>query len=156
MSHRASPRPSRTSEVKRTVRGSVFGETLLRIIEIDGFHVEMTPQGTVLVIFNDDRPGVIGAVGTILGNHGINIGTMGVGQKLELQKAVLAVSLDKEPDAATIDGTQETRLRQRALRLHARLIVLSFLHTMESRPVAPPATGRGVFAQTECARWLRV
>jgi D-3-phosphoglycerate dehydrogenase len=91
-----------TSEVKRTVRGSVFGETLLRIIEIDGFHVEMTPQGTVLVIFNDDRPGVIGAVGTILGNHGINIGTMGVGQKLELQKAVLAVSLDKEPDEATI------------------------------------------------------
>jgi D-3-phosphoglycerate dehydrogenase len=92
-----------TSEVTRTVRGSVFGETLLRIMEIDGFHSEMTPQGTVLVIFNDDKPGVIGRVGTILGNHGINIGTMGVGQKLELQKAVLAVSLDKEPDAATID-----------------------------------------------------
>ena len=63
----------------------------------------MTPQGTVLVIFNDDKPGVIGSVGTILGNHGINIGTMGVGQKLELHKAVLAVSLDKEPDAATIE-----------------------------------------------------
>ncbi len=92
-----------TSQVKRTVRGSVFGETLKRIIEIDGFHVEMTPQGTVLVIFNDDRPGVIGAVGTVLGKHSINIGTMGVGQKLELQKAVLAVSLDKEPDAATIE-----------------------------------------------------
>jgi D-3-phosphoglycerate dehydrogenase len=72
-------------------------------MEIDGFHSEMTPQGTVLVIFNDDKPGVIGRVGTVLGNHGINIGTMGVGQKLELQKAVLAVSLDKEPDAATID-----------------------------------------------------
>jgi D-3-phosphoglycerate dehydrogenase len=92
-----------TSQGKRTVTGSVFGETLLRIIEIDGFRVEMTPQGTVLVIFNDDRPGVIGAVGTILGNHGINIGTMGVGQKLEQRKAVLAVSLDKEPDAATIE-----------------------------------------------------
>ncbi len=92
-----------TTEVKRTVRGSVFGETLLRIIEIDGFHIEMTPQGTALVIFNDDRPGVIGAVGTVLGKHGINIGTMGVGQKLELQKAVLAVSLDKAPDAATIE-----------------------------------------------------
>ena len=96
-----------TSETKRTVRGSVFGETLLRIIEIDGFHVEMTPQGTVLVIFNDDRPGVIGAVGTLLGKHGINIGTMGVGQKLELQKAVLAVSLDKEPDIATIEDLRK-------------------------------------------------
>jgi len=92
-----------TSEVTRTVRGSIFGETLLRIMEIDGFQSEMTPQGTVLVIFNDDKPGVIGRVGMILGDHGINIGTMGVGQKLELQKAVLAVSLDKEPDAATID-----------------------------------------------------
>jgi D-3-phosphoglycerate dehydrogenase len=91
-----------TSELTRTVRGSVFGETLLRIIEIDGFHIEMTPQGPVLVIFNDDKPGVIGSVGTILGKHGINIGTMGVGQKLEQQKAILAVSLDKEPDAATV------------------------------------------------------
>lgn len=92
-----------TSEVKRTVRGSIFGETLLRIIEVDDFHVEMTPQGTVLVIFNDDRPGVIGSVGTVLGNHGINIGTMGVGQKPDIQKAILAVSLDKEPDAATVE-----------------------------------------------------
>jgi len=92
-----------TSETTRMVRGSVFGETLLRIIEIDGFHIEMTPQGPVLVIFNDDKPGVIGSVGTILGKHGINIGTMGVGQKLEQQKAILAVSLDKEPDAATIE-----------------------------------------------------
>jgi D-3-phosphoglycerate dehydrogenase len=92
-----------TSKGKRSVRGSVFGETLLRIIDVDGFHIEMTPQGPVLVIFNDDKPGVIGAVGTILGKHSINIGTMGVGQKLEQQKAVLAVSLDKEPDAETVE-----------------------------------------------------
>jgi D-3-phosphoglycerate dehydrogenase len=92
-----------TSKGRRSVRGSVFGETLLRIIDVDGFHIEMTPQGPVLVIFNDDKPGVIGAVGTILGKHRINIGTMGVGQKLEQQKAVLAVSLDKEPDAETVE-----------------------------------------------------
>jgi D-3-phosphoglycerate dehydrogenase len=92
-----------TSKGTRSVRGSVFGETLLRIIDIDGFHIEMTPQGPVLVIFNDDKPGVIGAVGTILGKHRINIGTMGVGQKLEQQKAVLAVSLDKEPDVDTVE-----------------------------------------------------
>jgi D-3-phosphoglycerate dehydrogenase / 2-oxoglutarate reductase len=58
----------------------------------------MTPQGSVLVIFNDDKPGVIGSVGNIIGKHGINIGTMGVGQKLDQHKAVLAVSLDKLPD----------------------------------------------------------
>ena len=57
----------------------------------------------MLVIFNEDKPGVIGAVGTVCGRHGINICTMGVGQKLEQQKAVLAVSLDTEPDAATVE-----------------------------------------------------
>jgi len=92
-----------TDKVKRTVTGSVFGGTLLRIIEIDGFNIEMTPQGAVLVIFNDDKPGVIGSVGTICGRHNINICTMGVGQKLAEQKAVLAVSLDKEPDVEAIE-----------------------------------------------------
>ncbi|GAG35912.1 unnamed protein product, partial [marine sediment metagenome] len=70
-----------TDKVTRTVTGSVFGGTLPRIIEIDGFNIEVTPQGSVLVIFNDDKPGVIGAVGTVCGRHQINICTMGVGQK---------------------------------------------------------------------------
>ena len=87
-----------TDKVTRTVTGSVFGGTLPRIIEIDGFNIEMTPQGAVLVIFNDDKPGVIGAVGTVCGRHNINICTMGVGQKPAEQKAMLAVSLDKEPE----------------------------------------------------------
>ena len=91
-----------TDKTARTVTGSIFGEKLLRIIEIDGFDVEMTPQGTVMVIFNDDKPGVIGAVGTICGKHHINICTMGVGQKLTEQKAILAVSLDKAPDSKVI------------------------------------------------------
>jgi len=91
-----------TDKVKRTVTGSVFGETQLRIIEIDGFNIEMTPQGAILIIFNDDKPGVIGAVGTILGKHNINICTMGVGEKPEQHKAILAVSLDREPDEGGI------------------------------------------------------
>jgi len=92
-----------TDKVRRTVTGSVFGETLLRIIEIDGFKIEMTPQGAVLVIFNDDKPGVIGSVGTVCGRHNINICTMGVGQKPAEQKAILAISLDKEPSAKGVE-----------------------------------------------------
>lgn len=87
-----------TDKVTHTIRGTVFGDRLLRIIEIDGFNVEVTPEGTLVVIFNDDKPGVIGAVGTVCGKHGINISTMGVGQKIEQGKAILAVSLDKKPD----------------------------------------------------------
>lgn len=87
-----------TDKVTRTICGTVYGGNLLRIIEIDGFDIEVTPEGTMMVIFNDDKPGVIGAVGTTLGNHGININTMGVGHNLDEQKAILAVSLDKTPD----------------------------------------------------------
>lgn len=87
-----------TDKVKRTVVGTVFGGNLLRIIEIDGFDIEVTPEESMLLIYNDDKPGVIGAVGTVLGNHGININTMGVGHKLKEGKAILAFSLDKTPD----------------------------------------------------------
>jgi len=96
-----------TDKVTRTVTGSVFGGTLLRIIEIDGFNTEMTPKGAVLVIFNDDKPGVIGSVGTLCGRHGINICTMGVGQKLDEKKATLVVSLDKEPDEKAVEELAE-------------------------------------------------
>lgn len=87
-----------TDKVIRTIRGTVYSGNLLRIIEIDGFSIEVTPEGTMLVIFNDDKPGVIGSIGTTLGSHGININTMGVGHKLEKGKAILAVSLSKTPD----------------------------------------------------------
>jgi len=92
-----------TDNVERTVTGSVFGGELLRIIEIDGFNVEMTPAGTVLIIYNDDKPGVIGSVGTVCGKHAINICTMGVGQKADEGQAILAVSLDKTPDEEEIN-----------------------------------------------------
>jgi len=87
-----------TDKVTRSVTGSIFGRNLLRIIEIDGFNIEMTPRGPAMVIFNEDKPGVIGSVGTVCGRHNINICTMGVGQKPEQQKAMLAISLDKQPD----------------------------------------------------------
>ncbi len=93
-----------TDKVARTVTGSVFGGTQLRIIEIDDFDVEMTPAGTLLVIFNDDKPGVIGAVGTVCGKNNINIQTMGVGQKADQGKATLAISLDKEPSAKGVEA----------------------------------------------------
>jgi D-3-phosphoglycerate dehydrogenase len=85
-----------------TITGTVFSDKIMRIIEINGFDVEMTPSDTTMIIFNDDRPGVIGAVGTIFGKHGINIQTMGVGQKAAEKKAILAVSLDARPDEKAI------------------------------------------------------
>ena len=92
-----------TDKVTRTIRGTVFGGSLLRIIDIDGFGIEVAPEDTMVIIFNDDKPGVIGSVGKVLGDHGININTMGVGHDLEGTKAILAVSLDKTPNAKAAD-----------------------------------------------------
>jgi D-3-phosphoglycerate dehydrogenase len=90
-----------TDKATRTIRGTVFGGKLLRIIEIDGFSAEVTPEGSMLIIYNDDRPGVIGSIGTTLGRHGININTMGVGHKSD-GKAILAAALDKTVDDKAI------------------------------------------------------
>ena len=95
-----------TNKGIRTITGTVFSEKIMRIIEIDGFDVEMTPSGTVMIIFNDDKPGVIGCVGTVCGKYGINIGTMGVGQKTQEQQAILAVSLDRRPDEDAVKELQ--------------------------------------------------
>jgi D-3-phosphoglycerate dehydrogenase len=96
-----------TDKITRTICGTVFGENLLRIIQVDGYDAEVTPEGPFVVIFNDDKPGVIGAVGTLLGKHGVNINTLGVGNNVEKRNAVFLVSLDKQPGAEAIKEASE-------------------------------------------------
>lgn len=96
-----------TAKGECTFTGTVFNDNIMRIIEINGFDVEMTPGDNVMIIFNDDKPGVIGSVGTVLGKGGINIQTMGVGQKAAEKKAILAVSLDAMPDEKTVKAISE-------------------------------------------------
>jgi D-3-phosphoglycerate dehydrogenase len=89
-----------TDKLTRTAVGAIFGRKFPRIVAIDGFSVEMLPEGHIVVGFNDDKPGVIGRVGDACGALGINIAQMTVGRKLQLSKAVLALNLDAEvPDA---------------------------------------------------------
>lgn len=55
------------------VAGAVLGESHVRIVRVDDFHVDIAPRGAVLVLRNRDVPGVIGLVGTALGRAGVNI-----------------------------------------------------------------------------------
>lgn len=87
-----------TDKADRRVLGTIYGKENLRIIGVDDYEFEMTPEGPILVIFNDDRPGVIGHVGTICGKHNINIGTMGVGRNKSENRAILALDIDEAPD----------------------------------------------------------
>lgn len=70
----------RTASESRSIAGTLFGKTNLRIVKIDQFRLELIPQGHILLIYNRNQPGAIGATGMILGRHGINIGRMQVGQ----------------------------------------------------------------------------
>jgi D-3-phosphoglycerate dehydrogenase len=67
----------------RLVKGTLYhvGDRVeARVVQIDDFLVEAAPTGTILVVVNKDRPGVIGALGTALGVRGINVNGLYVGQ----------------------------------------------------------------------------
>ena len=74
--------------------GSLFAPREVRIVQVEGYHVDVIPQGHFLVINHHDRPGVIGEVGTLLGQRGINIATMQVGREELGGDAVMILSID--------------------------------------------------------------
>jgi D-3-phosphoglycerate dehydrogenase len=69
-----------TSDGERWVEGTVFEGSSPRVVTVDGTAVEAPLDGTLVVVRNDDLPGVIGEVGTILGRHGVNIANFALGR----------------------------------------------------------------------------
>lgn len=76
---------------ERWAEATVLHPNRLRLCSIDGIDLEMPLTGTLVVIRNDDTPGVIGSVGTLLGRHGINIGSFALGRASGTAIGVLAV-----------------------------------------------------------------
>jgi D-3-phosphoglycerate dehydrogenase len=70
---------ARTGERVTIVGGTLLGENHPRLVHIDGYHVEAVPEGCLILTRHDDRPGVVGALGGILGRENINISRMQVG-----------------------------------------------------------------------------
>lgn len=62
--------------VEHAIEGTVLDDGRPRLLVIDGYFMEIVPERTMVLIFNDDRPGVIGLVGTTLGNAGVNVADM--------------------------------------------------------------------------------
>ena len=92
-----------SDKMSRSVLGTIIGKNNLRMISVDDYDLEMVPEGPILIIFNNDRPGVIGAVGTICAKHNINIGTMGVGRVKTENRAVLVLDIDETPPEKAIE-----------------------------------------------------
>ncbi len=100
---------------EREICGTVFSKDNVRILYIDGYRVDIRPSGPMLVTKHTDRPGIIGKVGTLLGNEGVNIAGMHVGRESEGRGAVMVLKLDTPvPDAVLeqirrIDGMETVR-----------------------------------------------
>jgi D-3-phosphoglycerate dehydrogenase len=82
---------------------AIPGRAEHRIVEVDGHGFDVPPAEHMLVIFNDDRPGVIGSVGTILGNHELNISDMDVGRVPESGQAMMLLATTTEVPGLVLD-----------------------------------------------------
>jgi D-3-phosphoglycerate dehydrogenase / 2-oxoglutarate reductase len=80
-----------TSAGERWVEGTIFEHGGPRLVLVDGVPVEAPLQGTQIIIKNNDQPGVIGAVGTVLGRHGVNIANFALGRGAEGAIGVVTV-----------------------------------------------------------------
>src|SRR5882762_1328512 len=94
------------NEVEQSLAGAIFGfgeQTREgRITEIDGFHIEAIPRGHMLVMRNRDVPGVIGRVGTILGDSGVNISRFHLGRRERGGEAMAVIEIDAPVDNQTL------------------------------------------------------
>jgi D-3-phosphoglycerate dehydrogenase len=79
---------------EHVIAGTLFGRNEPRIVRLDDYRVDFAPSGYMLIADHRDRPGVIGKVGTILGNEDINIGGMHVGRKTARGKAAMILAVD--------------------------------------------------------------
>jgi D-3-phosphoglycerate dehydrogenase len=84
----------KTTEEKRSAAGAIFGRQDLRIVRIDKFAMEAIPEGHMIVLYNYDKPGVIGNIGTTLGNNNINIARLHLSREQVDGQAVVVLSTD--------------------------------------------------------------
>jgi D-3-phosphoglycerate dehydrogenase len=80
-----------------SVGGAFFGATP-RIVSVNSRPVEARPHGVILVLENTDRPGMVGRIGTLLGDHGVNIATMSLSRNQVGGTALTVLNLDTAPD----------------------------------------------------------
>ena len=88
----------KTDAGERSVAGTLFGDAAPRLVELFGIKVEADLAGHMLYVVNEDAPGFIGRLGSLLGEQGVNIGTFHLGRRSAGGEAVLLLSVD---DAVT-------------------------------------------------------
>ncbi|MGF9915204.1 phosphoglycerate dehydrogenase [Paenibacillus ehimensis] len=93
----------KTKQEERVLAGTLLSGYGERIVQIDQYPVDIAPSGHLLLISHNDKPGIIGKVGTLLGDNGVNIATMQVGRKVVGGSAIMVLTTDKETPKEVLD-----------------------------------------------------
>lgn len=91
-----------TDNTQHQIAGTVYGRGDLRFVRIDGLPVDVNPQGHLMVLCNEDRPGVVGHTGTVLAEGGVNIAGMDIARNRPGGTAVSLWSVDSDVPAAVL------------------------------------------------------
>jgi D-3-phosphoglycerate dehydrogenase len=86
---------AKTKKQELEVEGAIFGSKYPRIVRVNSFYLEAVPEGYILILHNKDVPGVVGAVGSILGKNGINIAGMELGRSEKGGNAISFTHVDE-------------------------------------------------------------
>ncbi|HEX6971131.1 MAG TPA: phosphoglycerate dehydrogenase [Limnochordia bacterium] len=100
---------SRVEGRERSLGGALTGRQTPTLVSIDGYRVHVMHRGHLLVASNVDRPGIIGRVGTILGEAGINIAFMQVGRNTSGGQAVMVLGVDSPVPADVLVQLEEVK-----------------------------------------------
>jgi len=95
----------KSAQQERSVHGTVLHGTSPRLLRVDNIDVEAPLEGNVIVLRNRDVPGVIGRIGTVLGQHNINIANFSLGRARDEpgpREAVAVVQVDNEVDESVL------------------------------------------------------
>jgi len=108
---RTPARGSYTSLVTLRMHGHDLAGTVLmdepRVVRIDGFRVDLVPEGRFLVSQHEDKPGIVGRVGTILGEHDVNIASMLVGRDAPRGRAMMILAVDDPVRTSVLERLHE-------------------------------------------------
>jgi len=89
-----------TTTSRRTIAGTIFGKNDSRLVRLDEYDFDAVPDGHMLFYVNDDIPGIIGRIGTVMGAHQVNIAQMSCGRHEVGGKALTILNVDSPiPDA---------------------------------------------------------
>tara|TARA_B100000315_G_scaffold256650_1_gene303084 strand:+ start:4753 stop:6330 length:1578 start_codon:yes stop_codon:yes gene_type:complete len=86
----------KTDNSEIELKGSLLGEDEPRIVEVDGYSLNLLPKGKILMVKHEDRPGMIGKVTLSLGNNNINIASMQVGRKKKGGFQLMVIRVDQK------------------------------------------------------------